>query len=157
MDEASQPSDVERHACGVQTDHGGGEVRMSQQASVTMHLESVIPTVPVPTPSALVSAQGVAPPPLPQPFTAQLWLSGKLPSAQHALQRQNTEISKQIFPEKDYQGLGPNFHIHAFVSDLYIPTVCLFCWRKYVRSLDYINRSQTEECGNWGYSQKRNT
>ncbi len=27
-----------------------------------------------------------------------------------------------------------------------------FCWRKYVdRSWDYINRSQTHECGNWGW------
>jgi hypothetical protein len=30
----------------------------------------------------------------------------------HTLQRQNTEISKQIFPEKEYRGLSPNFHIH---------------------------------------------
>ncbi len=30
--------------------------------------------------------------------------------------------------------------------------VCLFCWRKYVdQSWDYINRSQTHECGNWGW------
>ncbi len=30
--------------------------------------------------------------------------------------------------------------------------VCLFCWRKYVdRSWEYINRSQTLECGNWGW------
>jgi hypothetical protein len=42
-----------------------------------------------------------------------------------ALQRQNTEISKQIFPEKEYRGLSPNFHIHASVSDLYIPTISL--------------------------------
>jgi hypothetical protein len=42
-----------------------------------------------------------------------------------ALQRQNTEISKQIFPEKEYQGLSPNFHIHASVSDLCIPTIGL--------------------------------
>ncbi len=41
------------------------------------------------------------------------------------LQRQNTEISKQIFPEKEYWGLSPNFHIHASVSDLYIPTIGL--------------------------------
>jgi hypothetical protein len=73
----------------------------------------------------MVSAQGVAPPPIPQPFTTQLWLSGKLPSAQHALQRQNTEISKQIFPKKDHWGLSHNFHIHASVSDLYIPTIGL--------------------------------
>ena len=42
-----------------------------------------------------------------------------------ALQRQNTEISKQIFPAKEYWGLSPNFHIHASVSDLYIPTIGL--------------------------------
>ncbi len=31
-------------------------------------------------------------------------------------------------------------------------SVCLFCWRKYVdRSWDYINLSQTHECGNWGW------
>ncbi len=30
--------------------------------------------------------------------------------------------------------------------------VSLFCWRKYVdRSWEYINRSQTHECGNWGW------
>jgi hypothetical protein len=27
------------------------------------------------------------------------------------LQRQNTEILKQIFPEKEYLGLSPNFHL----------------------------------------------
>jgi hypothetical protein len=41
------------------------------------------------------------------------------------LQRQNTEISKQIFPEKEYRGLSPNFHIHVSESDLYIPTIGL--------------------------------
>jgi hypothetical protein len=35
------------------------------------------------------------------------------------------EISKQIFPEKEYRGFSPNFHIHASVSDLYIPTISL--------------------------------
>ncbi len=30
--------------------------------------------------------------------------------------------------------------------------VCLFCWRKYVdRFWEYINRSHTHECGNWGW------
>ncbi len=43
----------------------------------------------------------------------------------NTLQRQNTEISKQIFPEKEYRGLSPNFHIHASVGDLYIPTIGL--------------------------------
>jgi hypothetical protein len=42
-----------------------------------------------------------------------------------ALQRKKNEISKQIFPAKEYRGLSPNFHIHAFVSDLYIPTIGL--------------------------------
>jgi hypothetical protein len=42
------------------------------------------------------------------------------------LQAQNTEISKQVFPEKEYRGLSPNFHLHAInVSDLYIPTISL--------------------------------
>jgi hypothetical protein len=38
-----------------------------------------------------------------------------------ALQRHNTENSKQIFPEKELCGLSPNVHIHVSVSDLYIP------------------------------------
>jgi hypothetical protein len=41
------------------------------------------------------------------------------------LQRQNTVISKKIFPEKEYRGLSPKFHIHASVIDLYIPTIGL--------------------------------
>ncbi len=32
---------------------------------------------------------------------------------------------KQIFPEKDYRGLSPNFHIHVSVSGLFIPTIGL--------------------------------
>jgi hypothetical protein len=42
-----------------------------------------------------------------------------------ALQRQNAEILKQIFPEKEYRGLSPNFHVHVSVSELYIPTMGL--------------------------------
>jgi hypothetical protein len=30
-----------------------------------------------------------------------------------------------IFPEKEYRGLSPNFDIHGYVSDLYIPTIGL--------------------------------
>ncbi len=41
------------------------------------------------------------------------------------LQRKNAENSKQIFPEKEYRGLSPNFHIHVSVSELYIPTMGL--------------------------------
>jgi hypothetical protein len=42
-----------------------------------------------------------------------------------ALQRHNTENSKQIFPEKKLCGLSPYFHIHVSVSDLYIPWIGL--------------------------------
>jgi hypothetical protein len=42
-----------------------------------------------------------------------------------ALQRQNAENLKQIFPEKEYRGLRPNFHIHVSVSELNIPTMGL--------------------------------
>jgi len=43
----------------------------------------------------------------------------------YTLQRQNAENLKQIFPEKEYRGLSPNFHIHVSVSKLYIPTMGL--------------------------------
>jgi hypothetical protein len=36
-----------------------------------------------------------------------------------ALQRHNTENSKQIFPEKEQRGLSPSFYIHVNVSDFY--------------------------------------
>jgi hypothetical protein len=42
-----------------------------------------------------------------------------------ALQRKNAENLKQIFPEKEYRGLSPKFHIHVSVSELYIPTMGL--------------------------------
>jgi hypothetical protein len=59
-----------------------------------------------------------------------LWGAVTLPitdtgSHQLPLQRQNAENWKQIFPEKEYRGLSPNFHIHVYVSELYIPTMCL--------------------------------
>jgi hypothetical protein len=37
--------------------------------------------------------------------------------------KDNSENSKQIFPEKELCGLSPNFYIHVSVSDLYIPTI----------------------------------
>ncbi len=33
------------------------------------------------------------------------------------------ENSNFVFPEKELCGLNPNFHIHVFVSDLYIPRI----------------------------------
>ncbi len=41
------------------------------------------------------------------------------------VQSQDAENLKQIFPEKEYRGLGPIFHIHVSVSELYIYTMGL--------------------------------
>ncbi len=43
-----------------------------------------------------------------------------------------SKILKQVFPEKELRGLSYNFHNHASVSYLYIPTI-----------------SQTHEFENW--------
>ncbi len=68
------------------------------------------------------------------------------------LQRQNAENLKQIFPEKE--NIGVSVSISTFMclwaNYIFSRWVCHFCWRKYVdRSWEYINRSQTHECGNW--------
>jgi hypothetical protein len=79
------------------------------------------------------------------------------------MQRQNTEISKQIFPEKEYRDLSPNFHIHVSVSDLYILTIGLpILLEEICRPILGLYKSLTET---WmlklglrpRYSQKRNT
>ncbi len=54
----------------------------------------------------------------------------------YTLQRHKKENLRQIFLEKELLGLSPNFHIHVFVSNLYIPT---------------IGHSQTHDCGNWDF------
>jgi hypothetical protein len=41
----------------------------------------------------------------------------------HTAKTKYRKIWKQIFPEKEYRGLSPNFLIHASVSELYIPTI----------------------------------
>jgi hypothetical protein len=42
--------------------------------------------------------------------------------------------------------------MRLWVIYIFPQLVCLFCWRKYVdRSWEYINRSQTHECRNWGW------
>ncbi len=70
----------------------------------------------------------------------------------HTLQRQNAENLKQIFPEKEYQGLSPNLHVHVSVSELYMPMMGLpVLLEEICRSWEYINRSKTHECGNWGW------
>jgi hypothetical protein len=60
-----------------------------------------------------------------------------------------------MFPEKELHGHSPKFHIHVFVSDLYCifpRSICLFCCRKIygpILGIYCINRSHTNECGNW--------
>jgi hypothetical protein len=49
----------------------------------------------------------------------------KIHTRSHALQRHNTENSKQIFPEKELRGHSSNSYIHVSVGDLYIPTIDL--------------------------------
>ncbi len=66
------------------------------------------------------------------------------------LQRQNAENLKQIFPEKEYRGLSPNFHIHVSVSEVYIPTTGLpFLLEEICGPILGIYKSLTDtECGN---------
>jgi hypothetical protein len=60
---------------------------------------------------------------------------------------------KTNIPEKELHGHSPNFHIHVSVSDLYIfpGSVHIFSCSRIGRSTsrEYINRSQTHECGYW--------
>jgi hypothetical protein len=43
-------------------------------------------------------------------------------------------------------------YVRLWAIYIFPPSVCLICWRKYVeRSWDYINLSQTHECGNRGW------
>jgi hypothetical protein len=44
------------------------------------------------------------------------------------------------------RGLVPNFYIHVYVSDFYIPTISP--WHTN-RGNIYVNRSQIHECGHW--------
>jgi hypothetical protein len=46
-----------------------------------------------------------------------------LGAAKAHCKEKNAENLKQIFPEKEYRDLSPNFHIHVSVSELYIPTM----------------------------------
>jgi hypothetical protein len=71
-------------------------------------------TVAVPKNSVKELCQGA----LPRICSKELWQRA-------ALQRQNAENLKQIFSEKEYRGLSPNFHIHVSLSELYIPTMGL--------------------------------
>ncbi len=59
-----------------------------------------------------------------------------------------------LFPKQDCNVLSPEF-LHSYICEkfyLFPGSVCLFCCREkqYVdQSWEYIDRSQTHECGNW--------
>jgi hypothetical protein len=64
------------------------------------------------------------------------------------------KIWNKYSQKRNCAGHSPNFHIHVSVSDIYIfpQSICLFCCRKSVdQSWEYVNRSQTHECGNWDW------
>ncbi len=67
----------------------------------------------------------------------------------------NTEKSKQIFQEKELRGHQSQCpHSCVSVSDLHIPTMDLphsAAGRPVGRSWEYMNHSQTHECGNWDW------
>ncbi len=77
----------------------------------------------------------------------------------YALQRHNTENSKQIFPEKELCASVPiSTFLCLWAIHIFPRSVCLFCCSayfaagKYVdRIWKYMNRSQTYECGNWDW------
>jgi hypothetical protein len=51
--------------------------------------------------------------------------TGEERSRQREIYTAKTKYRNFETPEKEYRGLSPNFHIHASVCDLYIPTIGL--------------------------------
>ncbi len=70
-----------------------------------------------------------------------------------ALQRHNTKTSKQIFPEKKLRARPQSQFPHSQVCERFIYShdwSALSAAGKYAgQSWEYINRSQTHECGNY--------
>ncbi len=92
--------------------------------------------------------------------TAPLWISLFMKKiwfpllSVYTLQKHNTENSKQIFPEKELRGLSPKFPHSCFYERFvnFQDRSAYSVAGKYVdRFREYINRSQTHECGNWDW------
>ncbi len=60
---------------------------------------------------------------------------------------------KLLFPKQNYNVLSPSSYTHISVRDLYIPRIDLHVLLQGNKWTDtgniYVNRSQTQECGNW--------
>ncbi len=57
-----------------------------------------------------------------------------------------------VFVFWDLRSLSPNCHIHVSVSELYNPRIGpnIFLYQnRQIKSREYVNCSQTHECGNW--------
>ena len=68
---------------------------------------------------------------------------------------QKWNCAASLFPKQYYNVLSPSSYTHISVRDLYISRIglpILLQENMYVdRSWEYINRSQTHECGNWDW------
>jgi hypothetical protein len=89
-----------------------------------------------------------------EPFKSPMshpYIRSRLRRVLPALQRTNTENSKQIFQEKDLRCHSSNFHIHVSVSNLYIPTIDMpiLLHGTFGLILKNIKRTKTHECGSW--------